>query len=192
MDIVDRRSGVTVCVGISTKDAATGRDICYNEWTSFVMRVPGKGVSTKPIPRGAKTAQHPAPSRAPDLIVEQKTTAEQGALYRAASGDLNPLHIDPAVAKAGGFPHPILTGTCTIGMGMKAVIDSFAGGDHSRFKNVKLRLSKPVYPGDVVRTEMWKEDGGRKIVYRMLSGDERRVVISNAAIELDEGKAARL
>lgn len=186
IDIVDRRSGVTVCVGIKTSDATTGKEICYNEWTSFVMKIPGAGAASKPIPRGGRTASYPAPSRAPDEVREIKTSAEQSALYRAASGDLNPLHIDPAVAKAGGFPGPILTGTCTIGMGVKAVIDTFANGDQKRCRSVKLRLSKPVFPGEVVRTEMWREDGGRRIVYRQVAGEEGRVVISNAAVELGE------
>lgn len=185
IDIVDRRSGVTVCVGITTSDAETGKDICYNEWTSFVMKVPGAGAASKLIPRGVRTASYPAPSRAPDEGREYKTSVEQSALYRAASGDLNPLHIDPAVARAGGFPGPILTGTCTIGMGVKAVIDTFAGGDQKRFRSVKLRLSRPVFPGEVVRTEMWREDGGRRIVYRQVAGKEGRIVISNAAVKLD-------
>lgn len=186
LDIVDRRSGVIVCVGIWTTDS-TGREICYNEWTSFVKKVPGAGAASKPIQRGAKIASHPAPSRAPDAAVEQKTSPEQNALYRAASGDLNPLHIDPAAAKAGGFPRPILTGTCTIGIGVKHIIDTFAGGDSSRFRNVKLRLSKPVIPGETVRTEMWCEDGGKKIVYRQLAGEDK-VVISKAAVELRANK----
>jgi acyl dehydratase len=189
VDIVDRRSGVTVCVGIWTRDASTGQEICYNEWTSFVMKVPGQGAASKATPRGAKTASHPAPPRKPDAVVVQQTSPEQGALYRAASGDLNPLHIDPAVAKAGGFPGPILTGTCTIGMGVKHIIDTFADGDATRFKNVKLRLSAPVFPGEAVRTEMWSEDGGRRIVYRQLVG-ESKVVIAPAAVELEgAGKA---
>lgn len=188
VDIVDRRSGVTVCVGIWTSDSS-GQDICYNEWTSFVMKVPGAGAASKPIQRGAKTASHPPPNRKPDAIVEQKTSPEQGALYRAASGDLNPLHIDPAVAKAGGFPGPILTGTCTIGIGVKHIIDKFAGGDSSRFRNMKLRLSKPVFPGEVVKTEMWSEDNGNRIVYRQLAGADK-VVISQAAVELGPERKA--
>lgn len=192
VDIVDRRSGVTVCVGITTVNAATGEKICYNEWTSFIMKVPGKGVSNKPLQRGLATASYPAPKRAPDAVIEEKTTPEQGALYRAASGDLNPLHIDPAVAKAGGFDGPILTGTCTMGLGVKHVIDKYADGDSSRFKAVKLRLSKPVYPGEVVRTEMWRENGGSRIVYRQLAGEQGKVVISNAAVELHKISGSRL
>jgi acyl dehydratase len=190
VDIVDRRSGVTVCIGIRTTNSA-GREICYNEWTSFVMKVPGAGAALKPIQRGAKTASHPAPSRTPDAVVEQKISPEQSALYRAASGDLNPLHIDPAVAKAGGFPGPILTGTCTIGIGIKHIIDTFAEGDSSRFRNMKLRLSKPVFPGEIVRTEMWREDDGKRIVYRQLAGEDK-VVISQAAVELTAKNEPRL
>lgn len=184
VDIVDRRSGVTVCVGITTIDASTRQELCHNEWTSFIMKVPGKGASTKVAPRGAKTASYPAPERPADAVIEEKTSPEQAALYRAASGDLNPLHIDPEVAKAGGFPGPILTGTCTMGMGVKHVIDMFAGGQVSRFRSAKLRLSKPVFPGEVVRTEMWREGNGTRIVYRQLAGDQGKVVISNAAVEL--------
>jgi MaoC like domain len=136
IDIVDKKSGVTVCVGIWTTDAASGSEICYNEWTSFIMKVPGKGASPKAESRGAMTAVHPPPDRAPTAVAQQKTTPEQGALYRAASSDLNPLHIDPRVARAGGFPSPILTGTCTMGMGVKHVLDTFAGGDVSRFKSL--------------------------------------------------------
>ena len=192
VDIVDRRSGVTVCVGITTTDATSRRELCYNEWTSFVMRVPGRGSSTKVAPRGAKTVLYPAPDRPPDAVVEEKTSPEQSALYRAASGDLNPLHIDPEVAKAGGFPGPILTGTCTMGIGVKHVIDSFAMGDVSTFRSVKLRLSKPVFPGEVVKTEMWREDNGRRILYRQLAGDQGKVVISNATVELAGETVARL
>lgn len=185
VDVVDRRSGVTVAVGITTVDVSTEEEICYNEWTSFVMKVPGKGASSKPLPRGAKTASYPAPNRPPDAVVEHKTSPEQGALYRAASGDLNPLHIDPDVARAGGFPGPILTGTCTIGMGVLHIIDTFAGGDFARFQSVKLRLSKPVFPGEVVKTEMWREAGGKRIVYQQVAGMDK-VVISQAAVELAE------
>ena len=65
-----------------------------------------------------------------------------------------------------------------MGMGVKHVLDTFAGGDPTRFKSLKVRLSKPVYPGEKVITEMWREDGGKKIVYRQLAGQEKRVAMS--------------
>ncbi len=187
VEVVDRRSGVTVCVGITTSDS--GGEICYNEWTSFIMKVPGSGAATKAADRGVMSRNYPAPDREPDAVVEVRTSAEQGALYRAASGDLNPLHIDPAVAKLGGFPGPILTGTATLGMGVKHVLDTFADGDPSRFKGVKVRLSRPVFPGEAVRTEMWREDGGKVVRYRQCVG-ENRVVMKNGAVLLHEERAS--
>ena len=187
IDIVDRRSGVTVCVGIRTFDVADREEICYNEWTSFIMKVPGKGALTKAADRGPMSRSYPSPSRKPDRVVEFQTSPEQGALYRAASGDLNPLHIDPEVAKRGGFPGPIMTGTATLGLGVRHVLEAFAGGDHRRFKVMKVRLSQPVFPGEVVRTEMWDAEGGRLILYRQLVGD--RVVMKDAAVELKDAKA---
>jgi acyl dehydratase len=183
VEIVDRRSGVTVCVGITTFDKASGREICYNEWTSFIMKVPGNGAATKAEDRGVMSQIYPPPDRKPDAVVEFKTSPEQGALYRAASGDLNPLHIDPEVAKKGGFPGPILTGTATLGFGVKQVLDQYAGSDPKKFKSMKTRLSKPVFPGDTVKTEMWKEDGGKRIRYRQSVGD--RIVMKDAAVFLD-------
>jgi acyl dehydratase len=192
IDVVDKKSGVTVCVGIWTQDAASGKEICYNEWTSFIMKVPGKGASTKAESRGSMTAIHPLPDRPATAVSQHITTPEQGALYRAASRDLNPLHIDPRVARRGGFPGPILTGTCTMGIAVRHVLDTFAGGDVRRFKSLKVRLSKPVFPGEKVVTEMWREDGGKKIVFRQFSGLDKRVVMSMAAVELLSGVTTKL
>ena len=187
VEVVDRRSGVTVCVGIWTREAGGGAEVCYNEWTSFIMKVPGEGAIKTAEDRGVMARIYPSPtSRPPDKVVEHRTTPEQGALYRAASGDLNPLHIDPAVAKKGGFDGPLLTGTCTLGMGVKHVVDSFAEGDASKFRSVKVRLSKPVFPGETVRTEMWSEEGEKRILYRQCVGD--RVVMKDAAVELHRDK----
>ncbi|CEL10267.1 hypothetical protein ASPCAL13389 [Aspergillus calidoustus] len=180
VDVVDRRSGVAVIVAISTKHAATGREVCYNEWTSFFIKMPGDGASNA----SSMNTRPPTklPDRKPDLTVDHRTTSEQGALYRAATGEWNPMHIDPDHGKRAGFPGPILSGTCTIGVGVRHVIDSFAAGDSSRFKSVRLRLSKPVFPGEVIQTQMWREDDGR-IVYQQVAPDGR-VVISQAEIRL--------
>lgn len=193
LDVVDRRSGVTVCVGIRSREKGSGEEVCYNEWTSFVMKVPGKGALVRATNSRGQAKTHPIPDRPPDVVVEQQTSPEQSALYRAASGDLNPLHIDPETAKRGGFEGPILTGTCTLGMGVRHVLDAFADGEVERFGSVKVRLSKPVFPGEVVKTEMWRLSGvtGEVVVYRQLVGE--RVVMRDGVVELKEGgKEAKL
>ncbi|KAL4811620.1 HotDog domain-containing protein [Aspergillus spinulosporus] len=179
LDIVDRRTGVAVIVGISIKNGETGEGICFSEWTSFLMKMPGKGAS-KP---SSSTQSTLLPNREPDAILSHQTTPEQGALYRAATGEWNPMHIDPATAQRAGFPGPILSGTCTIGIGVNHVIEAFASGDSARFRSLRLRLSMPVFPGEIVTTKMWRVDE-TKVVYQQVAGDGR-VVISNAEIRLE-------
>jgi acyl dehydratase len=136
---------------------------------------------------------HPTPSRRPDKVLSHKTSPEQAALYRAASGDLNPLHIDPKIAAAAGFPAPILTGTCTLGIGVRHVIEAFCAGDVSRFVSVKVRLSKPVFAAlrEEVKTEMWEEvtqEGRQRVLFRMVIEEQARraekIVMSQGCVEL--------
>jgi acyl dehydratase len=199
VDVVDRKRGVLVCVDIVTVEEKSGEVVCENEWAGFVMKVPTQGSNPKQIERGARTTLFATPSRAPDKVLRHRTSPEQAALYRAASGDLNPLHIDPDTAKAAGFPAPILTGTCTLGIGVRHVVEAFCYGDVSRFGSVKVRLSKPVFAalGEEIRTEMWEErrhGGPTRVLFRMVVGrdtKEDKVVMSQGCIEL-RGEGPRL
>ena len=198
IDIVNRKSGVLVCVDIATVDAGSGVLVCENEWAGFVMKVPTAGASDTLTPRGPRTALASIPKSSPDEIRRHQTSPEQAALYRAASHDLNPLHIDPETATTAGFPAPLLTGTCTLGIGVRHVIEAFADGDVGRFVSVKCRLSKPVFAAlrERIRTEMWVEERGRKILFRMVvenseGGGKERVVVNQGMVEL-RGEGSKL
>ena len=68
--------------------------------------------------------------------------------YAAASGDFNPIHIDPEVGREAGLGGAILQGLCTLGW----AVDAFIGylGDPGRVAGIKVRFSRPVAPHDVV------------------------------------------
>jgi 3-hydroxyacyl-CoA dehydrogenase/3a,7a,12a-trihydroxy-5b-cholest-24-enoyl-CoA hydratase len=176
-DIFDKGKGAVVVTEINSEDAETGELLIKNEVTMFVRGAGGWGGD-----RGPSSDVNVAPDRAPDATITEKTADNQALLYRL-SGDWNPLHADPSFAQAFGFPKPILHGLCTFGYVGRHVIKAFAGGDPRLFKSIRCRFAETVFPGETLRTEMWKEADG-KIIFRTKVVERDKVVISNAAIEL--------
>jgi acyl dehydratase len=99
---------------------------------------------------------HEMPNRAPDRSVDITTRPDQALVYRLC-GDRNTLHSDPGFAKKAGFPKPILHGMCTYGITCRGVLQTYADYDPSAFRQHAARFSSPVYPGDTVTMEMWKD-----------------------------------
>jgi acyl dehydratase len=116
----------------------------------------------------------------PDYSISQRVASNQAALYRL-NGDLNPLHLDPAFAKGGGFDRPILHGLCTYGFAVRAIINGLLDGDVSRLKAFKARFSSQVYMGDTLTTRCWQGDGRLIVQVRT----EKALVISNAYAEIE-------
>ena len=112
----------------------------------------------------------------PDIICDLPTLPQQALLYRL-SGDFNPLHASPNVARNAGFRAPILHGLCTVGIMTHALVKTCCDYDPSRFKRMRLRFSAPVYPGDTIRTEIWRD--GNEIAFRCRSLEQAKVVINN-------------
>jgi len=151
-DVLDKGSGMVLLIEVETRDE-NNELLMRNQNSIFV-----KGSGGFNGPRNSKhlTPVSTPPSRSPDKTLKHKTTVDQAALYRL-SGDLNPLHIDPAFSAIGGFSSPILHGLCTYGIAVRHVIDGFCAGDPGAVREIKARFSKPVLPGQTVITEMWKD-----------------------------------
>ena len=60
-------------------------------------------------------------------------------------------------AKKAGFPRPILHGMCTYGITCRGVLQTYADYDPSAFKQHAARFSSPVFPGETVTMELWKD-----------------------------------
>ncbi|NOQ83024.1 MAG: SDR family NAD(P)-dependent oxidoreductase [Myxococcales bacterium] len=178
-DIWDKGKGALVVTALDSYDE-DGDLLIKSEMTAFIRGAGGWGGE-----RGPSADLNVPPSRAPDVVVEDAIPQNQALLYRL-SGDWNPLHADPAMAKAFGFERPILHGLCTFGYAGRRVLERFApAGNPDFFKSIKVRFADNVYPGDTLVTEMWKESDQR-IVFRCKVKERASVVISNAAIELFE------
>ena len=116
------------------------------------------------------------PEGAPDITLDLPTRPEAAIVYRL-NGDHNPLHIDPDIARAAGFERPILHGLCTFGVVCHALMRTLCDYDPTRFGRMDLRFSSPVYPGETIRTEIWRQPGGAAFRARVVERD--KVVVSN-------------
>lgn len=71
--------------------------------------------------------------------------------YAAASGDFNPIHLDPEVGRLAGQPGAILQGMCTLAWLSDACVRYF--DDPGRLTALGARFARPVQVGDTVRFE---------------------------------------
>jgi acyl dehydratase len=122
------------------------------------------------------------PERAPDIEVELASLPHQALLYRL-NGDYNVLHADPDVARSAGFPRPILHGLCTYGMAAHAVLKAVCDYDARNLRRVAVRFTAPVFPGETVRFELWRQ-GSQTLHLRARVDTRDTVVLNNGLIEL--------
>ena len=124
----------------------------------------------------------PTPEREPDAVCELPTLPQQALLYRLC-GDLNPLHADPAVARAAGFERPILHGLCTFAVAGHALLRTLCDYQPARLTQLQARFSAPVYPGETLRTQIWHE--AESVAFCTLAVERKLVVLSHGRAQID-------
>jgi acyl dehydratase len=166
-------------VVFATETTLNGEPCFDTEWQLLVRDA---GNFNGPRPPKSETPKIPE-GKTPDFSVSEITHPEQALLYRL-TGDLNPLHADPAFASVVGFDQgPILHGLCTYGFLARAVIREACGGDASRLKGLTAQFRKPVWPGETIRTEGYALGDGR-IVLQAFADDRPEAVITSAFAEI--------
>ena len=144
------------------------------------------GFSAKPGngPKGGDPAPAPKPATpdtAPQAVCDLPTLPQAALIYRLCA-DRNPLHAEPAVATAAGFPRPILHGLATYGVAGHAILKTYCDYDPVRLKSLSLRFSSPVFPGETIRTEMWRE--ANRVQFRAKVIERDIVVLSHGTAEI--------
>jgi acyl dehydratase len=129
--------------------------------------VPGDAAPPPPVP---------VPAGEPEAIVDIPTLPQQALLYRLC-GDRNPLHSDPATARAAGFDRPILHGLCTWGIAAHALLAQCAGNDPTRLRSLYARFSAPVFPGETLRLELFRQ--GNDVRFRVRVPARDKVVLDH-------------
>ncbi len=157
-------------------DAASGEKLATVRSTLFLRGNGGEGGFGR-----AMTPAETVPDRAPDRVVEIPTLPRQALIYRL-SGDWNPLHADPAIARRAGFDMPILHGLCTNGIACRAILAEYCDNDVARLQQMFVRFSKPVMPGETIRLEFYDRDGG--VQFRAIAKERDAVVLDRCSAEL--------
>ncbi|TCM47199.1 MaoC dehydratase-like protein [Rhizobium sp. PP-F2F-G48] len=156
-DVIDKGPGKAALIMAETELFHSDRAFARLNRTTFIREGGGFGgspLSSQPVP------VNQVPDTAPDALVDMETRPDQALLYRL-NGDYNPLHSDPELARRAGFERPILHGLCTMGIVCNAILRNVGYSRVEALRSVRLRFSKPVYPGETIRTEIWNDGSFR-------------------------------
>ena len=177
-EIVDRGPGKGALVFLERqiRDKATNTLLATAGMSAFCRADGGFG---GPVTEGV--APHKLPERMADLTVTIPTLPQLALIYRL-SGDFNPLHADPDVAKKAGFERPILHGLATFGIVARAVVAGVLDNDGSRLQTFSGRFSSPVLPGDTLHVELWRD--GTNVSARASAMERGVVVFNNGLAEI--------
>ncbi len=147
---------------------ASGALLARIEQTNFCRGDGGCGSFGKP-----PKERPPLPDGAPDAVHEIKTSRQIALLYRL-SGDYNPVHADPEIAKKAGFHEPWTAGLCSMGLATRATIEKFCNNDPSRIRSMFVRFKSVCFPGETMRYEFYITENGAR--FRAVCA-EREVII---------------
>lgn len=111
------------------------------------------------------------------------TRPEQALIYRL-SGDYNPLHADPSVAREAGLLRPILHGLCSFGIAGRGLVRLLCGDQPARLRRIDCRFTAPVLPGDTLQVSVWIEHPGRA-AYQVRAIERDALVMNNGYAEFE-------
>lgn len=161
-------------------DAVSGALLAEIEMLTFCRGDGGYSAGGQPSDSLDSALPSP-PDTAPDAVCDLPTRPESALIYRL-SGDANPLHADPDVAATAGFERPILHGLATYGIAAHAILKTWCGYQPEQLTALDVRFSAPVYPGETIRTEMWRQ--GDRIAFRARVLERDRIVLNNGMARL--------
>src|SRR5258707_4353361 len=171
-EVIDKGPGNAAIIQ-NTRDliGEDGAPVATVDSSTFARKHGGFGGKATETP-----APHAVPQAAPEKICDLPTPPNLALLYRL-NGDENPLHADPERAKVAGFERPILHGAASFGIAARAILRECADYRPERLTSIHARVSRPVFPGDTIRTDMWRE--GARISFQCLVVSRNDFALSN-------------
>jgi acyl dehydratase len=177
-EIVDKDSGQVLNLRMSC--SRDGRVIHDALTTLFIRSRQRRDRSSDRKPK----IEEPLPTFT--LHDEVQVRPDQSRLYAKASLDDNPIHVDDDVARAAGLKGVILQGLCTMAFCQRAIVNRAAGGDPRRLRRLRVRFSKPVYPGDRITVQGYgiEEQPGQRVLGFRAVNDQGVEVITGGVAEV--------
>jgi acyl dehydratase len=171
-EVIDKGPGGAAIV-LNTRDliAEDGTPVATVDSSTFARKHGGFGGKVTETP-----APPAVPQSAPEKVCDLPTPPNLALLYRL-NGDENPLHADPQRATVAGFDRPILHGAASFGIAAHAILRSVADYRPERLASIEARFSKPVLPGDTIRTEIWPQ--GERVAFQCRVVGRNDIVLSN-------------
>ena len=121
-----------------------------------------------------------------DQIPELKVTPDKYLPHRyaGASGDFNPIHIDPEFAKSVGLPSNILHGLYGMALVARANVQA-VGGDLRKLKRLSVQFRGMGFPEqEITVSGTVKEAKDGAVVVECVAEQGGRKIIKNAEAEL--------
>lgn len=185
--IEDKGSGELVEITTRTVDAS-GAPVVDMTWGFFIRYSKKELAALGRTPDGAKkddaAPRATAAPRAAEWELAWTVAKDQPARYAEASGDRNPIHVDDAMAKMAGLDGVILHGLCTMAFAQRALIEKVGGGDPARLARMRVRFTKPVYPGETLTWRGWsieKSADGAQVGFEVVNAAGEPVLKDGSA-----------
>jgi acyl dehydratase len=177
-EVVDRGPGKAALLR-ARKDVVSDTDGLVATLDTWMYVRKGGGFGG---PAGEGPERVAMPERVADGVCDLPTPANLALLYRLSLGDHNALHADPDHAKRVGFDKPILHGIASLSIGVHAAMRAMLDYDPAQIAGGQVRLSGPVFPGDTLRTELWRED--KALLFRTTAVEREARVMDGGRLDL--------
>lgn len=151
ISLTDRGAGKGAVLVLERQiaDAQSGAVYCRLHQTLLLRGDGGFGGQITP-------REEPVPLPAEADVVATTATSPRAALIYRLSGDWNPLHLDPAIARSAGFSRPVLHGLASYGIAGHAISRALSH-DPAAISALACRFSGIVLPGDAIQFRIWRD-----------------------------------
>jgi acyl dehydratase len=181
VELVDKGAGSSALIVSETTLSRPGASGPLATLSSTIFVQDGGGFGGTKHQSHSTTTRLDEPSGPPTAVCDLPTVPQSALIYRL-SGDTHALHVDPDFARAAGFDRPLLHGRCTFAIAGHAILRTLCDYDPTSLRSLSCRFSGVVFPGETVRTQMWKE--GNRVQFVSLVVERDEVVLSRGVSEL--------